>query len=73
MASVPQTAMGEVVDFNRYKQAREAGESPGRPKRRKTPGTRGFDDDNTRQLSLGTPSANADADKSDDNDPPEAG
>jgi hypothetical protein len=65
--------MGEVVDFNRYKQAREVGESPERPRRRKTPGTRGFGDDSTHQLSLGTPSQGADGDKSDDSDPPEAG
>jgi hypothetical protein len=65
--------MGEVVDFNRYKQAKEAGELPARPKRRKTPGSRGFGDDNSRLLSMGVPSRDGDDDKSDDNDPPEAG
>jgi len=65
-------AMGEVVDFNRYKQAREAGNPPGRARRRKTPGGRGFDEDHIRQLSLATPSPDRD-DRTDDDDPPEAG
>ena len=65
--------MGEVVDFNRYRQARETGDPPGRPKRRKTPGGRGFNEDHTRQLSLGTPSPDRATPTSDDDDPPEAG
>lgn len=65
--------MGEVVDFNRYKQAKEAGGQKGRPRRRKTPGGRGFSDDTTRQLSLGTPSPETNSKTSEDNDPPEAG
>ncbi len=65
--------MGEVVDFNRYKQAKEADGQKGRPRRRKTPGGRGFSDDMTRQLSLGTPSPETNSKTSEDNDPPEAG
>lgn len=64
--------MGDVVDFNRYKKAKDAGGSTKQPRRRKTPGGRGFNEDITRQLSLSTPNPDTDNKKTEDNDPPEA-
>jgi hypothetical protein len=46
--------MGEVIDLETWRQQRQTKE-PGRPRRRRTPGGRGFDEDPTRYLSSGLP------------------
>lgn len=47
--------MGDVIDLDAYRR-RATHTEERRPKRRRTPGGRGFDEDATRHLSLGLPS-----------------
>jgi len=46
--------MGDVIDLEAWRRRRREAE-PERPRRRLTPGGRGFDEDITRQLPPGTP------------------
>ncbi len=57
--------MGEVIDLATWRQRRESEPKP--PRRRRTPGGHGFDDDQTRFLSSGLPQP-AGPDDSDSND-----
>lgn len=47
--------MGEVIDLDAYRRTRDDAAEQ-RPRRRRTPGGRGFDEDATRHLSVGLPS-----------------
>ena len=47
--------MGDVIDLDAYRRSKTEAEQE-RPRRRRTPGGRGFDDDATRHLSVGLPS-----------------
>ncbi len=58
--------MGEVIDFENYRRTHD-GAGSGRPRRRKTPGGRGFNEDPTRQLSTAQPGPPSD----DEDDAPE--
>lgn len=59
-------AMADVIDFDAYRKKRDEEARKGLPRRRKTPGGRGFDEDATSQLSVGLPGPS----KDDESEPP---
>ena len=57
--------MGDVIDLDAWRRKRTEPEEQ-RPRRRRTPGGRGFDDDMARHLSLGLPSPTPDEPRDED-------
>jgi len=63
--------MADVIDLEKYRKQRALEDEPGPPRRRRTPGGRGFGD-MTHHLSTAVPSDPA-GDSGDDDEPPQAG
>ena len=65
-------AMGDLIDFDAYRRKRAEEARDDKPRRRKTPGGRGFNEDITSQLSIGVPSPTGEGDGDDPRTPAEA-